>query len=89
MTELESFNQFIKDDKINTKEQLKEIGLVCKNYREKNRIKQKEIAKPIGYSPALIQRFEKGEINSAIILYQYIKRGIFNEKEHSMEIISL
>lgn len=71
------------------REQLKEIGSFCKSCREDKGIKQRELAKPIGYSPALIQKFEKGEINSAIILYQYVKRGIFNEKEHSMEIISL
>lgn len=78
MNENESFIQFLKLNEEIQSSQLKEIGLFCKTCREKKGIKQKEIAKPIGYSPALIQKFEKGQINSAIILCEYIKRGVFN-----------
>lgn len=59
------------------KYRLKLIGAECRKNRIEEKITQSEIARSIACSPQLISLFEQGKTDSAVILCEYINRGLF------------
>lgn len=47
----------------------KEIGSMCKYYREKEKLTVRHIANCAGYLPQTVYAFEKGRSNATILLF--------------------
>lgn len=63
--------------------EIERISKICKENRIKSGITRNQIAKDLGCSITLIQRFEMGVTDNCIILIYYIKKGFYNvEKEN-------
>ena len=58
------------------REQLKLIGNACRELRFSLNKTQKQVAIDIGVRPNDVAVFERGNNNSAIILYWYINHGL-------------
>lgn len=58
---------------------IKTIGLQCKEFREKIGYTQFDVAKELDCSKENISAFETGRNNSAIIYNWYIEKGLFLE----------
>lgn len=52
------------------------LGLACKEFREKNNITQKEIAERCGRTYQYIAQFEKGDADTISIVIVYILLGM-------------
>lgn len=61
--------------KINMKH-IKEIGKLCKRYRQYIGYTQEQVAKELRCSSSNISAFERGKINNMEILFWYIEKGL-------------
>lgn len=63
-----------------------EIGKICKQYREKENIKVREIANKAGYLPQTVYAFENGRSNATILLFDCY----FNQlsRQHQQELFN-
>ena len=63
-----------------------EIGKICKQYREKERLTVRQLSNKAGYLPQTVYAFENGRSNATILLFDcYFKQlnehnqlGLFN-----------
>lgn len=46
-----------------------EIGKICKQYREKENLKVRDVANRSGYLPQTVYAFENGRSNATILLF--------------------
>lgn len=72
--------------------QLSDITKKAREWRISNNYTQKEIAKKLNKSPALISKFESGEVNSADLLLGYMNIGfrlgnLYKTSEETIERI--
>ena len=58
---------------------LKEIGLMCQEYRKAMGVYQKEIAQDLGCTTQNISAFERGENNNALIYAWYVHHGLYDD----------
>ena len=60
-----------------------EIGKICKQYREKENIKIRDIANKAGYLPQTVYAFENGRSNATILLFDcyFNQLNIQHQKE--------
>lgn len=71
----------------------REIGGMCKYYREKENLTVRHIANNIGYLPQTIYAFENGRSNSTILLFdcyfnqlnEQHQRELFNEIKEALK----
>ena len=63
-----------------------EIGKICKHYREKEKIKVRDIANKAGYLPQTVYAFENGRSNATILLFDCY----FNQlsRQHQKELFN-
>ena len=54
---------------------LTNLGNRCKSFRQQLGISAYAVSNQVGYKPANIYKFEKGELNNALILLWYVERG--------------
>lgn len=65
----------------------REIGQLCKSYREKEKLSVRQLANQVGYLPQTVYAFENGRSNATILLFDcYFNQlneqnqlGLFNE----------
>lgn len=63
-----------------------EIGAICKQYREKERLTVRHIANCAGYLPQTVYAFENGRSNATILLFDCY----FNQlnEQHQIELFN-
>lgn len=60
----------------------KELGALCKAYRERLCLKQSDVAADVGYSKETVSAFETGRNNNALIFCWYVRHGFKLEVYH-------
>lgn len=58
---------------------LKELGLICQEYRKMLGYDQRIVADYIGCTPANISAFENGRNNNALIFAWYVRQGLYDD----------
>ena len=54
----------------------KELGAICRAYRESLGLLQSDVAKDVNYSKENVSAFENGRNNNARILQWYLEHGL-------------
>ena len=55
---------------------MKQIGAICQEWRQEQKITQNDISISLNVSRSLIALFESGRVNNAKILVQYLALGL-------------
>lgn len=64
----------------------KEIGGLCKWYREQEHLTVRELANKAGYLPQTVYAFENGKSNASILLFDCYFNQL--QREHQVELFN-
>lgn len=52
------------------------IGLTCKQYRQALHVKQSDVAADLCVDQSIVSKFESGKLDSAYVLWWYVRKGL-------------